>query len=516
MRNQRHRDRVQAGWVSLLLIVSGCLSGSAADRTRPDLLFIAIDDLRPFLSCYGDPRAVTPNIDRLAARGLVFDRAYCQVAKCGPSRLSVLSGLGAAKVGVESHGEKDFAAYRERNGAIPNLPRYFKEAGYLPRGFGKIAHDGWDNPQDWSEPLEAGRKDEILEIVDLEAIAGVPFEERAAVPTKIAPRQECPVMQSPEVPDETLFAGRMTRDVVRLLDEPREKPLFLAVGYRRPHLPFVAPKKYFELHHPDASWLPRHRKPAEGAPIMAWFNSDGYQGMLGKLGIEVDYPPVDPAEALGWNGFELRSYQGIPKQGELSDDLQLSLLRAYFACISYVDAQIGRILDRLDATDAWTRTVVVLWSDHGWHFGEQGTWSKMTNYEVATRVPLIVAAPGMAAGQHTSSFAELLDLYPTLCELADLPIPPHCEGRSLVPVLRDPRVSIRNSARSQFARFKTHVGRAVRTADHRYVEWTEKAGGVVVARELYDHRVDPDETLNIASEQPEVVARLSKMLEQPE
>jgi iduronate 2-sulfatase len=487
---------------------------AAADR--PDVLFIAVDDLRPFLSCYGDERAITPNIDRLAARGLVFDRAYCQVAKCGPSRLSVLSGLGPAKVAVEGHGERDLASYRERNGTIPNLARHFKESGYVTRGFGKIAHDGWDDPRDWSEPFEPGREGEMLEIADVDAIAKLPFADRSRVPTLIAPRQECPVMQSPEVPDETLFAGRMTRDVVRLLGEPREQPLFLAVGYRRPHLPFVAPKKYFDLHRPDASWLPRHRLPAEGAPMMAWFNSDGYQSLAKRLGLETTFPPATDAEALAWNGFELRSYQGVPKQGALPDELQIELLRAYFACISCVDARIGKILDQLDGTDAWSRTIVVLWSDHGWHFGEQGTWSKMTNYEVATRVPLIVASPGMAAGRHTSSFAELLDLYPTLCELADLPVPPHCEGRSLVPVLRDPQASVRDFARSQSARFKTHLGRAVRTADHRYVEWIEKAGGTVVARELYDHRVDPDETRNIASEQPGAFERLSAILKQPE
>lgn len=502
--------------LSAVVLILAVLSGtSAAGGGRPDLLFIAVDDLRPFLSCYGDRRAITPNIDRLARHGLVFDRAYCQVAKCGPSRLSVLSGLGPAKVAVEGHGERDLASYRERHADIPNLPQHFKDSGYETRGFGKISHDGWVDPRDWSEPFEPGREGEMMEIADSEAIARFPFEERAGLPTIIAPRDDCPVMQDPEVPDEALFAGRMTRAALAVMKEPREAPLFLAVGYRRPHLPFVAPKRYFDLHHPDPAWLPAHRQPAAGAPVMAWFNSDGYQSLAGRLGLKVSQVPADAADALRWNGFELRSYRGVPKVGKLTDEMQLSLLHAYFACISYVDAQIGKLLDDLDTRDAWSRTIVVLWSDHGWHFGEQGAWSKMTNYEVATRVPLIIAAPGMAGDSHTASFAELLDLYPTLCELAGLETPTHCEGVSLVPVLRDPSAVVRESAQSRFTRYKTHLGRAIRTTGHRYVEWTEKFGGSVVARELYDHRTDHDETRNIADDEPEVVARLSALLENP-
>ena len=510
------RDSISSFAVPALHLVLGVLSGApAAEAARPDVLFIAVDDLRPFLSCYGDTRAITPNLDRLAEKGLVFERAYCQVAKCGPSRLSVLSGLGAAKVGVEGHGERDIASYRERNEEVPNLPRYFRESGYLTLGFGKIQHDGWTEPRDWSEPFEAGREGEILEIADLAAMEGLSFEERAKVPTLIAPRDDCPVMQSPDVPDEALFAGRMTRAAVKVLRESRERPLFLAVGYRRPHLPFVAPKRYFDLYRPDPGWLSLHREPAEGAPLMAWFNSDGYQGLAKRLGLAVSYPPTDEAEALRWNGFELRSYRGVPREGALSDDIQLSLLHAYFACISYVDAQIGKLLDALDEGDAWSRTVVVLWSDHGWHFGEHGAWSKMTNYEVATRVPLLLAAPGLTRGGRTASLAELIDLYPTLCDLAGLEVPSHCEGRSLLPVLQDPSRAVREAAQSRFSRFKSHLGRAVRTSEFRYVEWTEKEGGAVVARELYDHRVDPDETRNLAPENPEAVARLSALLSPP-
>ena len=483
---------------------------SAADR--PDVLMIAIDDLRPMLGCYGDPFVKTPNIDRLAERGMLFEKAYCQFAKCGPSRTSLLSGLRPDTIGIENHGTRDLEDYRKRLGHLPTIPRHFKAHGYHTQGFGKIAHDEWDDAQDWSVPFTPGREGEMLEIADLTALQDVPYEQRASAPTVIASRHDCPAIQSPDVPDDALFAGRMTAQALEVLKTQREEPLFLAVGYRRPHLPFVAPKRYFDRYPINPDWLPDARQPAKGAPIMAWFNSDSYVGMLDRFGLDLPYPPQTQADGLRWAGFELRSYNGIPKDGPVSDDLQLQLRQAYMACISYVDAQVGQLLNVLDAQNRWSNTIVLLWSDHGWHLGEHGAWSKMTNYEIATRVPLIIAAPGNhPTGQTSQSLAELVDLYPTLCDLTHLPTPAHCEGSSLLPILNDPMATVNEVAHSQFPRFKKFLGRALRTSTHRYVEWTQKKDGTAVAEELYDHQADPYETLNIADDHPEIISAMKEL-----
>ena len=466
---------------------------------KPNLLMIAIDDLRPMLGCYGDPVAQTPNIDRLAKRGMIFERAYCQFAKCGPSRLSLMTGLRPDAVGVFSHREKEAIEFRERRPDAISMARWFKDHGWHTQGFGKVYHDGWDNPDDWSLPAFPGRDGEMLEIVDEKAVADPSLEKRNAVVTVIAERHACPVMQSPSVPDDALFAGRMTNRVLETLDElnDAETPWFLAVGYRRPHLPFVAPKKYFDRYRPDLSWLPTNRHPPKAAPIMAWFNSDGYAG-FGKrvdLGGTFPNPPETKAAAAAWNGFEMRSYLGVPYHGTIPDELQLELRQAYLACVSYVDAQVGRLLDGI-ADD----TIVLLWSDHGWHLGEQTAWGKMTNYELATRVPLIIDAPGpeFPSGR-TRSLAELVDLYPTLCDLAGIEAPEHLEGESLIESLKEPESDGQSAAFSQYPRFRDqYQGYAIRADRWRYVSWRSKKTGEIVKRELYDHESDPAETVNVA------------------
>jgi iduronate 2-sulfatase len=493
------------------LILLACLAGNppAADAAvqRPDILMIAIDDLRPMLGCYGDPRAKTPNIDRLAKRGVLFERAYCQYAKCGVSRLSIMSGLRPDAIDAfAGHRRKYADAFRARRpDAIP-MGQWFKQNGYHTRSLGKIYHDGWDLAANWSEPAFPGREAEMLEIHD---------ESNPDGPTIIAERWDCPVMQSPDVPDEHFFAGRMTTEVLRILRErDGESPLFLAVGYRRPHLPFIAPKKYFDLHQPDESWLARNPEPPIGSPVMAWFNGSGYAGgARNHLGLRMPNPP-SRAEAPHWNGYEMRSYRGAPSQGRIDSATQLKLIQAYAACVSYVDAQIGKLLVELEQSGRLENTVVVLWADHGWHLGEHSAWSKMTNFEIATRVPFIIAAPGVDSAR-TQNLAELVDLYPTLCELAGVKPPKHVEGESLVPVLKEPAKSITRQALSQHERHREkYMGRALRTDNHRYVAWFEKKSGRVVERELYDHRIDPLETRNIADaqEQAALVKRLHRQL----
>ena len=475
-------------WLTLFLGTCLTLPISAADR--PDVLMIAVDDLRPMLGCYGDQRMKTPNIDQLAREGVLFERAYCQYAKCGTSRLSLMTGLRPDAIRVFSNRDKDLVDFRKRRPDATSLARWFKEQGYHTQSFGKIYHDGWDLATDWSVPSSPGRFGEMLEMA----------QAKGQQPTIIAERFACPAMQSPDVADDYFFAGRMTQQVLRIMRKRQgEKPMFLAVGYRRPHLPLVAPRRYFDLYRPNASWLATNQQPAPGSPVMAWFNSDGYGGAAKRVGLTMPAQPTRE-QAVAWNGYELRSYLGVPNQGTIEEKLQLKILQAYAACVSYVDAQVGLLLNELRKSGRLEKTVVILWSDHGWHLGEQSAWSKMTNFEIATRVPLVIAAPGMKPGR-TRALAELVDLYPTLCELAGLPLPVHLAGESLVPALQDPRQQRDWVAGSQYLRFRgKYMGKALRTDRYRFVEWTEVRTGHVVERELYDHHSDVAEMKNLARE----------------
>jgi len=457
---------------------------------------IAIDDLRPILGCYADPRAKTPNIDRLAARGVLFERAYCQYAKCGPSRLSVMTGLRPDSIGIFNHRKDSATIFRKRRPDAVSLARYLKEQGYQTRGLGKIYHDGWDVASDWSASTFPGRDNEMLEISD---------QRNPNSPSMIAERFACPVMQNPDVPDDHLFAGRMTDEAIRIMHkQDPAQPLFLAVGYRRPQLPFVAPRRFYDLHQPDSSWLAKNQMPPHNSPVMAWFNSDGYLGAARRAKLKMPNPPSRDEGPL-WNGYELRSYTGAPNYGFIDQKTQLKLIHAYAACVSYVDAQIGKLLKELEKSNRQSNTIIILWSDHGWHLGEQSAWSKMTNIEIATRVPLIIVAPGMKPAR-TRYLAELVDLYPTLCELAGLEKPPHLEGESLVPVLQLPGRNTKSIALSQHTRFgEKYMGRALRTERYRFVAWFKKKDGRIIERELYDHQTDALETRNIAGDPDQAV-----------
>ena len=441
---------------------------------RSNVLFIAVDDLKPAVGCYGDPHAKTPAIDRLAARGTVFERAYCMQAVCSPSRNAVLTGLRPETLRIH-----DLATnFRRRAPAVKTLPEWFKEHGHASHGIGKIFHVGHGNHEDpasWSVPHVQERS---IEYVTAPAGAKVTREEALFANAPGDPRslEKGAAFERADVPDETYADGRIAAVAIERLRGFRRsgERFFLAVGFLKPHLPFCAPARYWDLHDPATLPLAATRVPPEGAPPFA--------------------PQL---------GGELRNYRDIPARGPLPESLQRELVHGYYAAVSFMDAQVGRLLDELDSLGLADDTVVILWGDHGWHLGDHGMWCKHTNYEQATRAPLIVVAPGCRGGQRSAAIVEFIDIYPTLCELSRVPRPPHLEGESLVPLLDDPDRPTSKPAFQVYPRRDKNLGpllgHAVRSDRWRYVDWRQADGGVA-ARELYDLRDDPHETVNVAGD----------------
>ncbi|MCC6144823.1 MAG: sulfatase [Candidatus Hydrogenedentes bacterium] len=450
----------------------------AAAEARMNVLFIPVDDLRPELGCYGNTLVHSPNIDGLAASGTVFERAYCQQAICMSSRASLLSGY-RPDVGEIYKNE---ALYKHIPDAL-TLNRHFLAHGYETMSIGKVYHHGSDDKIGWSQGAHdpkgawAGRgyfTEEAKAVVQA-------YEEKYPE----APRGGMgPAFEAAEVPDNAYIDGLIADLAVESLGRLKDKPFFLASGFRKPHLPFTAPKKYWDLYDPAAFKLADNPFAPKGAPKESLTN---------------------------WS--ELRGYHGMPARGDMPDDLARQLIHGYYACVSYVDAQIGRVLDALDRLGLRENTVVVLWGDHGWKLGEHGMWCKHTNFELDTHAPLIFRAPGIATGQRTAALTEFVDIYPTLCDLCGLEKPAHLQGSSALPVLQDPGRPWKRAAFSQYPWGRT-MGYSMRTDTHRYTEWKEMRTREVVARELYDHRTDLAENENVvdAPENADLVKELAGML----
>jgi iduronate 2-sulfatase len=531
--------------LSALVVALRGVGGAAEPRPpggKPNILFIAVDDLRPALGCYGSKIAKTPGIDRLAAEGLLFERAYCQIAICGPSRASLMTGLRPNSVGVT----ENRTYFRDVRPDIVTLPQHFIRNGYDAMYIGKIYHGNMrDEGKSWNSKAAS------VDPYEERAVRGYQLPEtKAFIRRRIAevkkqnlPReQEWPLSCGPayecaDVPDNAYGDGYSAERAIATLRRFKDpasprysaRPLFLGLGFHKPHLPFVAPKRYWDMYDPDDIVLAANRFSPKDAPSMGLHRS-----------------------------FELRVRHGVPKSGPISNDRKL--IHAYLACASYVDAQIGKVLDELDRLKLREKTVIILWGDHGWHLGEHGVWGKATNYEIATRVPLILSAPGAKArGRKSRAIVELLDMYPTLCELAGIDVPVHAEGKSLVPLLGDPDATVKDAALSQFPcpalrewaamplspamrgtffgpfvedleaqlkkenpdgwsrdLYENHLmGYALRTDRYRFVCWVDdRDREKIVATELYDHVSDPGENTNLAGrpEQAERVARLTAQL----
>jgi iduronate 2-sulfatase len=463
------------------------LSSSLFSATKPNVLLICVDDLKPLLGCYGDKVVKSPNIDRLATRGMLFEKAFCNQAVCSPSRNALTTGLRPQTLGIY-----DLATnFRKSVPDAVTLPQHFKANGYRAEGLGKIFHVGHGNTNDeasWSVPhfspktISYALKDNNPPESTREQALFENKKEAWKLP-RGAPTENA------DVPDNRYGDGMIADEAIKRLAAAKAKadePFFLAVGFLKPHLPFVAPKKYWDLYDPASFKLPELKQAPEDAP---------------------EFAPTT------WG--ELRQYKDMPESGPLTDEQTRHLIHGYHAATSYMDAQLGKVLDALDANGLAENTIIVLWGDHGWHHGDHGMWCKHTNYEQAAHIPLIVAAPSVKGGQRTQALVETVDIYPTLAELTSLPAPAKLDGRSFASVLKNPTTSVRDHAIHVYPRSAGLIGRAIRTQRYRLVEWKKPGEASDTAiLELYDYEADPAETKNLAASQPEVVASLRKLLAQ--
>ncbi|MBB3699925.1 sulfatase-like hydrolase/transferase [Flammeovirga yaeyamensis] len=527
----------------LLLIVCGVSLFSSckqevAQKRKPNILFISIDDLRPEMSSYDNSMAITPNIDKLSKQGTQFNRAYCQQAICSPSRASLMTGARPETINVI----ENYTYFRDENPDIITLPQHFKDHGYTTINCGKVYHAKYNDPGlSWSM-----KPDKSLIKNTLKGLVGgyidpknqeIFKKNKSAMIKKYGDKAKYglglgPAFECMDVPDNQYIDGYVTdlaiANIKKIVEEDPEKPFFMGLGYIAPHLNFIAPKKYWDLYdRNDIELAENNTAPENGA----------------AMGLHAS--------------FELRTRANIPNKGDIPDSLALELKHAYLATSSYVDAQIGKVLDFLKEEGLLENTIVMVWSDHGYHLGEMGIWGKATNYEIATRVPLVVWSPfqnDKTRGQSSNALVELVDMYPTLCDMAGLPKPEHLEGTSFTPLLGQPNLPWKEAVFSQFptpalrewaanplsegmretyfgplieeveqeikdqmkeewdrALFENDImGYSMRTNDYRMIVWKNRKAPneAPIFIELFDHKNDPKETKNIADERPELVQQL--------
>lgn len=461
---------------------------------QPNVLFIAVDDLRPELATYG-AKVVTPNLDKFARTSLQFDQAYCQQAVCGASRLSIMSGLYPTHTQEQTFHIED---WRKRHPDVLTMNQHFTDNGYQTIGLGKIYHgtsgSGVDQAN-WSSWIRLSASGYALP------------ENIAMVDRKLDKRG--PTTEMADVKDQVYVDGQRAQKAADILKElatesDRTKPFFLAVGFTKPHLPFVAPKKYWDLYQRDQFEMP----PNKGIP-------EGYPHYAANL----------PAGEMK----KYADYEG-KKPTDFSDALNKRLLHGYAACVSYMDANLGVVLDALKQNGLAENTIVVFWGDHGWKLGDHSTWCKHTNFECDVRVPLFIRSPGSVTGQSSKRPVELIDLYPTLCELTGLKTPAHCQGKSLSGLLKDPTADHRETAYSSYptgaflptkagvGKRKKLIGHSIRMGNFRYTEWFENEAErkSIGKRVLTNLVADPGETQNLVEqdEHAETLNKAQKLLRQ--
>jgi len=449
----------------LLLVLVSCTGNRETNMAlvQPNILFIAVDDLRPELACYGEIHIQSPNIDHLASEGTRFDRSYCNIPVCGASRASLMTGLRPSR--------NRFLTYLSRADeeapGIVTLPGHFHNEGYHTISNGKIFHHDDDDEESWDEIWHP--------------VANSVSWRDYALPENIArdtsDKFRGPPFERADVTEDTYKDGKIAEKTIQDLQKLKElnKPFFLAAGFYKPHLPFNAPEKYWAMYDGKVS-LPDNNYPPENAP---------------KESIH--------------NFGELRAYAGVPPDGPVSDDFARELIHGYYASVSFTDAQIGKVLDELKRLELDRSTIVILWGDHGWNLREHGLWCKHCNYETSLHTPLIVRVPGSKQVGSSSEIVEYVDIYPTLCELAGLEVPEHLEGASFRNLLFDPEAKSDGVAICQW-----FAGITTIRENWFYTEWVNDNDSSY-ARMLYDHRIDPDENMNISEDpaQAETIDALS-------
>jgi choline-sulfatase len=433
-------------------------------KKKPNILFIAVDDLRPELNFYGAHHIKSPNLDKLAQQSLVFNRAYCNVPVCGASRASLLTGMRPTRHRFINYNSKvDIDAKH-----ATSLPKLLKQNGYNTISNGKIYHYGKDDKLAWnSRWFPKGN----IRNYQLEKNIIENGNDNLAV------KGNASAFEMAEVNDTTYFDGKIAQKGIANLKilKKSKQPFFLALGFMKPHLPFNAPKKYWDLYDRNTIELPESYVQPKSTPKQAFHNFG-----------------------------ELRNYGNIPRKGDLPEDLEKELIHGYYACVSYVDAQIGLVLDELKRLELEDDTIVILWGDHGWNLGDHKLWGKHVTFETALKTPLIIKVPGKTNGKKTDAIIEYVDVYPSLAELVGLAIPNTVEGKSFVPVLNGDKLN-KDWAVSKFKDAVTLI-----KGDLFYTEWTDDKG-VAYARMLFDHKTDPLELDNLAekSEHKEKVKELS-------
>ena len=460
--------------LALLICIHGVANVVRAETVRPNVLFIAADDMNCDLGVYGDPLVKTPNLDRLAKMGVRFDNAYCQQPLCGPSRASLMTGLRPDTLDMHTLKHE----LRQKNPDVVTLGQLFRNNGYFSARAGKIYHygnpsqigtDANDDPATWDERynpagIDKTQEDSIVRYGPQKGGLGISMA------------WWDPVSEDAEHTD-----GMVADRIIELIREKKKDPFFLAAGFFNPHCPYVAPRKYFDLYPLDQITVPDLRE--------------------ARADLE-DVPPMAVQRDMKrWPYY----FDGV------TQDQARKCKQAYYACNSFVDAQIGRLLDALEENDLVENTIVIFWSDHGYFLGEKGLWYKRKAFERSARMPLIISAPGFAGGTQSKKPVELLDLYPTLADLCGLKPPSTLEGQSLKPLLLDPDdEKWKKPAVTQVWHSKKAWGYSLRDERWRYTEWLEGRAG----RELYDHANDPEEVNNLASSDvhQEIVARLSTRL----
>jgi arylsulfatase A-like enzyme len=503
--------------ILLFAIASLSVSAQKNQQSKPNILFIAVDDLKPILGCYGNSVVKTPNIDRLAKMATVFNSNYCQQAVCGPTRASIMTGKRPDYTKIWNLTTQ----MRDMNPDILTLPQYLISQGYETSGVGKIYHpssalNGVD-PVSWSIPYLKSEEKDFPENLGEPANGQYQLATTKALmtPEMIKERKQKnkelaqdndenpksikgPSTECIDVPDNAYEDGviaLLAKEQIIALSK-NDKPFFMAVGFHRPHLPFVAPKKYWELYNRDEMPIATFQEHAKNSPLIAYHQS-------GELR---NYPDI--TEYVTLPADSLRIGLKLEKQKEL--------VHGYYAAVSYMDAQVGILLNTLESLGTLNNTIIVLWGDHGWHLGDHDLWNKHTVFEQATRAPLIIAAPDLKGGK-TNSQTEFVDVFPTVCNLAGLPIPNQLDGKSLKPLMLNNKASVKEFSVSQYPRKlkKEEVkklgyekgnlmGYTLRTGRYRYTIWmndfTSKQAfdkSKVYATELYDYENDPLEKVNV-------------------